>query len=590
MMTTPAAPPPGGRGPGAADKGDRDLSLHACLKRAARSARPALSWKHESDLVFSNMHLAATSALSERMALGTAGPLAAAAGRLWAEAQQLLSVLDSHLDFAAMAAEQRAYTRGRVEAVAGGGGSLPHPEPCAGGADQTDLWAAASGHGRAQGVVSGITPLFMDSLQAGWPLDAALTLWAGLGPGTFSADGRVFLVAGASLAGAEVVSLGGQGEQGLGRVCLALDGSRGRILGVAASAGSLLPPSASGQASRKRSRWAPVYVRLPLVNGRRTLDGVAQDVLAVVLNAAAWRLRLGDLPADTEAIISGRFVYPKVAMPSEPVDMRNHASFELDPAAQEALGPIVAVYIWRGIIEVYREGDPWPLMIMPLGAVPKSSPPFYRLITDARPQNVFLADWPVVYNAIREVCESAGPCAVLFSFDLSDAYHQAGPLQGCEPGKLIPYQRVGPGGQSFPAWALGCLPSTCRGRCDKAMSAFRIGNMVGRFAAAQFGQKTAGGPLNALLRPVKRHFAIRVTPIAMHIWVDDTCFVILVRSHPPCHGEVGGFQTCTSALRRPARTRLMRASCSLTSTWNCPSPSAPARHRKSTFWVCISIP
>jgi hypothetical protein len=48
----------------------------------------------------------------------------------------------------------------------------------------------------------------------------------------------------------------------------------------------------------------------------------------------------------------------------------------------------------------------------------------------------------------------------------------------------------------------GCTPSTCRGGCDKDLSGIMIDGFVFRFAACQFGQKTAGSPLGLIVRAV----------------------------------------------------------------------------------------
>ena len=62
---------------------------------------------------------------------------------------------------------------------------------------------------------------------------------------------------------------------------------------------------------------------------------------------------------DTEAIISGRCAYPKTDMLAAPADLRNHPSFERDEEAQKALGPVLAVYIWRGVVEVHLPAIPY---------------------------------------------------------------------------------------------------------------------------------------------------------------------------------------------------------------------------------------
>ena len=97
--------------------------------------------------------------------------------------------------------------------------------------------------------------------------------------------------------------------------------------------------------------------------------------------------------------------------------------------------------------------------------------------------------------------------------DLEDAYHLsifAGctnkPFWSCsfaidENGRVVRHWRL----------VMGCYPSTCLGLCDKAMSGFCIDGGVCRFAAAHFGQRNAGSPLNALMRAIQR-FRARRTP------------------------------------------------------------------------------
>jgi hypothetical protein len=54
---------------------------------------------------------------------------------------------------------------------------------------------------------------------------------------------------------------------------------------------------------------------------------------------------------------------------------------------------------------------------------------------------------------------------------------------------------------------MGCDPFSCLGFCDKAMSGFCIDGFIARFAAAHFGQRNAGSPLNALMRCIQRFLA-----------------------------------------------------------------------------------
>ena len=61
---------------------------------------------------------------------------------------------------------------------------------------------------------------------------------------------------------------------------------------------------------------------------------------------------------------------------------------------------------------------------------------------------------------------------------------------------------------------LGCDPWSCWGFCDKAMSGFCVEGFLMRFAAAHFGQRNAGSPLNAFMRTVLRFLASRQAPPA----------------------------------------------------------------------------
>ena len=90
----------------------------------------------------------------------------------------------------------------------------------------------------------------------------------------------------------------------------------------------------------------------------------------------------------------------------------------------------------------------------------------------------------------------------------------------------------------------GCTPSTCVGGCDKDMSGIMIEGHIFRFAACQFGQKTAGSPLNSIVRSVARYFARLPTPVHVAAWVDDLFFSLSTPPHPVCAGHEGGCPVC----------------------------------------------
>jgi hypothetical protein len=171
--------------------------------------------------------------------------------------------------------------------------------------------------------------------------------------------------------------------------------------------------------------------------------------------------------------------------------------------------------------------------------------------------------------------------------DLEDAYHLS-IFAGCT-GKPFwsPVFVVNELGQVVRQWRLvmGCDASSCLGVCDKSMSAFCVDGFVGRFAAAHFGQRNAGSPLNALMRCIQRFLARRAPPpparatlppqpalavappvatrrglddTALHsaVWVDDTVFVTKTPPHPPCAGLTGACPVCSRTSRAARRSQV----------------------------------
>ena len=152
-----------------------------------------------------------------------------------------------------------------------------------------------------------------------------------------------------------------------------------------------------------------------------------------------------------------------------------------------------------------------PIFLQPCGAVPKGTAPFYRLITDARFGNQLYSDWGVSYTSAAQIGQALHRCDFTFSSDIADAYHLS-VLRGCG-GRLRPAKRPVIGkdpktGKNRVTWVdgmvNGCTPSSCVGGCDKDMSGIMIEGHIFRFSACQFGQKTAGSPLNSIVRSVAR--------------------------------------------------------------------------------------
>jgi hypothetical protein len=174
---------------------------------------------------------------------------------------------------------------------------------------------------------------------------------------------------------------------------------------------------------------------------------------------------------------------PRVSAPSQQKALRNHPSWENDKDAKRALGPVIAKWLASGVLEYVAWDDRMPILLQPCGAVPKGTASFYRLITDARFANKFYSDWGVTYTTAAQLSSTLNRCDFHFSIDISDAYHHLGHI------------------------------SPCRGGCERDLSGIMIEGFVFRFAACQFGQKTAGSPLGSIVRAVARYFARLPDPV-----------------------------------------------------------------------------
>ncbi len=100
---------------------------------------------------------------------------------------------------------------------------------------------------------------------------------------------------------------------------------------------------------------------------------------------------MGSLAAELRIVLEGRFAISRAELPLVQVVYKNHPSWENNPEARTALWPVLAQYLVLGRFEHVLEGDPLPIAILPVGAVPKSTFPWLRLILDCRYSNKFLA-------------------------------------------------------------------------------------------------------------------------------------------------------------------------------------------------------
>ena len=352
---------------------------------------------------------------------------------------------------------------------------------------------------------------FLHTLRVGLPWTFALAALAYLPLGHFSPDGRVFCTPSIGLPG------------GLPDKCLPLCDaadpdaftlffSGSTVIAICSSHSVLPRPNGAPSAGLRvlstgaPSRFLPEYLRLKKTPTR--------DVMSVFMKAANWHQRLGPLDAVAATVVEGRMTMPKPRLPLRHSRRPNHASWERNEAAKIALGPKVATWTWQGVVEMIPQGCPVPLFIEPLGAVDKATAPWWRLILDARISNEYQDPWGVWYFSIAQLAALLDYCDIMFAEDLEDAYHLS-IFSGCtgKPFWSCVFS-IDHKGEVVRRWRLvmGCDPYTCLGLCDKAMSGFCIDGFVGRFAAAHFGQRNAGSPLNALMRAIQRFLARRSPP------------------------------------------------------------------------------
>ena len=231
----------------------------------------------------------------------------------------------------------------------------------------------------------------------------------------------------------------------------------------------------------------------------------------------------------------------KNGLPIRPIFQRNHPSSEDDDRAQEVLLPVLAEWFNAGSLEYIERFHRLPHCILAVGAVPKNTDPFYRLITDARPINIFAESWPVKYATVSEICLMLIVCALLWIRDLKNAYHLVR-LGGCrgKTKKLLRWITNSDGTGYVPAatFRSGCSPGDCLGMCDKSMFGLCVAGHVGRFAVTQFGHKVSNGPLWVITNTVCS-YATRVQEVDSTAFVDDIMNALGVPLHDACQGLEG---------------------------------------------------
>lgn len=476
-------------------------------------------------------------------------------------------------------------------------------------------WVPPGGGPRARGCLATfahVQTAFSGALAAGWPWRLALNLFASLGKGRLVCGGTLFVTEAGDLLTEERIQKGDWlvsdlgGTPGAGPP-LQIHFSDAAILFVASRASlqveAPVRPTRRARAASGTSDgvvpvrrtysgtlWLPPYVRLPREGppGKERLVVPRDLTVSIVERRHEWLRLIPNMDGVTRACVFGKMTYPRSVWRVRPSWKPNHASWEQNEEAKRMLGGKLALWFLSGALEYIRPGLPPPVIVEPIGQVPKKGPDKYRLITDAREGNESIEDWGVHYFSARDLAMGLSPKAIVCGSDFADAYHIS-KFGGCT-GELVwtwgvvNVDRVYPGDPRYPTleeaipgpgqdgpgdpiemlvfgWRLvvGCSPETCMGTCDKAMNGMEFDGCLARWAAAHFGQKPAGSPLNSCGLCLLRYIATRRPPPGERrgassntglgvLWVDDVTLWRPVPLHGACLGLEGNCPVCLAAL------------------------------------------
>ena len=131
-----------------------------------------------------------------------------------------------------------------------------------------------------------------------------------------------------------------------------------------------------------------------------------------------WHPYFGSFSAELETILDGTFTVTNNGLPMRPIFQRNHPSWENDVYAQDVLIQVITQWFNAGSLEYVEQTHRLPHCIPAVGSVPKNTEPFRRLITDARPINVYADRWRVRHATVQEVCLMFTICALMWIRDL----------------------------------------------------------------------------------------------------------------------------------------------------------------------------
>ena len=203
----------------------------------------------------------------------------------------------------------------------------------------------------------------------------------------------------------------------------------------------------------------------------RILNLPDRDCTYLSLALGEWEAVMGTLSAELRIILEGNFTISRENFPLVPVFFKNHPSWETNAEARAVLWKVIARYLVMGQFEYVEEHDPMPLCILPIGAVPKTSEPFWRLVLDCRYTNQFVDKWPAKYLTTRSLSLLLGKNSIFIVLDLEAAYLLT-EMIGCGRREVDIFRMaVNATRDGYVRWKStkrGCVPGSCGGICDKS--------------------------------------------------------------------------------------------------------------------------
>ena len=308
--------------------------------------------------------------------------------------------------------------------------------------------------------------------------------------------------------------------------------------------------------------FLPEACRIPLRETGKSfplLELSGKDSSYLSLALGEWEKVMGTLSAELRIVLEGRFAISRAELPLTQVVFKNHPSWEENSEARAALWPVLAQYLILGQFEYVPTGAPLPLAILPIGAVPKSTAPWWRLILDCRYSNRFIDPWPIRYLSMAMLSLLLSKNCFFCVADIKAAYLLTR-LGGCgRPPVKVKRYKTNESQNGYVEWegeTMGCTSATCGRLCDKSAMGFAADGHIMRAASTPFGMAISHGTL-AIITDAVQSYVIRRWGLGLGVFVDDLIMIMKILFHALCAGFAGGCPICVAAF--PAAQNAQKA-------------------------------